>query len=65
MKKLLGACFALTLLTACGRKEEVILEEPVLEEVSPAPVVEPAIPVITDSIVIDSAAPAAPATTTP
>jgi hypothetical protein len=68
MKMFMGA-LAFAVLAACGPREEVIMEEPVLEEVTPAPVVTepvtpvtPPAPMTTDSVVIDSAA---PPTTTP
>jgi hypothetical protein len=76
MKKFIGA-FALAGMigfTACGPAEETVVEEPVLEEVTPVPVVtEPMTPppppmttdsaALTDSAAVDSAM--SPATTTP
>lgn len=75
MKRFIGA-FALAGmvgLTACGPSEETVVEEPVLEEVTPVPVVTepmtpPPPPMVTDSAApADSAAAdsAMPSTTTP
>lgn len=72
MKRFIGA-FALAGMVsfaACGPAEETVVEEPVLEEVTPVPVVVPVTPppTMTDPAApIDSAAAdsALPATTTP